>query len=308
MYSSGTTGLPKAAIQKHIGMAVYGLYYGFYAAQFTSNDIIYVCLPLFHGTALALGWASAMSTGAAIALSRKFSVSRFWEDIRKYNATAFNYIGELCRYLMNQKPHPNDSKNTVKTIIGVGLRPEIWKDFKKRFDITRVIESYGASEGNAGFINLLNFDCTAGFTVAQYAVVEYDIENDEPIKNIKGYFKRVKIGETGLLIIKSHGAYKFTGYTDKKASEKKLFHNVFMEGDEWFNTGDLVRDQGCNHVQFVDRLGDTFRWKGHNVSTTEVEEVLNTHDDVLFSCVYGVKIPFTDGRAGMAAIVPKSSV
>ncbi|MFX1450030.1 MAG: long-chain-acyl-CoA synthetase [Promethearchaeota archaeon] len=308
IFTSGTTGLPKAAILLHFRMAVYGFYYGIFGANFTSNDIIYVCLPLFHGTALAVGWASVMATGGAIALSRKLSVSRFWEDIRKYNATAFVYIGELCRYLMNQKPRPDDSNNTVKTIIGVGLRPEIWKDFKKRFDISRVVESYGASEGNAGFINLLNFDCTVGFTVAQYAVVEYDIEANEPIRDENGYFKKVSIGGTGLLLIKSYGAYKFIGYTDKKANEKKIFRNVFVDGDEWFNTGDLMREIGYSHLQFVDRLGDTFRWKGHNVSTTEVEEVINTHEDVLFSCVYGVQIPLTDGRAGMAAIVPKTSV
>ncbi|MFX0135215.1 MAG: long-chain-acyl-CoA synthetase, partial [Candidatus Hodarchaeota archaeon] len=308
IFTSGTTGLPKAAIQLHLGMAVYGIYYGIFAAHFTPNDIIYVSLPLFHGTALALGWATVMAIGGAIALSRKFSVSRFWKDIRKFKATAFVYIGEVCRYLMNQKSHPDDSNNTVKTIIGVGLRPEIWKDFKKRFDITRVVESYGASESNAGFINLLNFDCTVGFTVAQYAVVEYDIEANEPIRNENGYFKRVGVGGTGLLLIKSYGAYKFVGYTDKKASEKKLFRNVFFEEDEWFNTGDLMRELGYGHLQFVDRLGDTFRWKGHNVSTTEIEEVINTHEDVLFSCVYGVQIPLTDGRAGMAAIVPKISV
>ncbi|MCP4763785.1 MAG: long-chain-acyl-CoA synthetase [archaeon] len=308
LFTSGTTGLPKAAIQKHFGMVGYGYYYGFFAGQLTSDDIMYVCLPLFHGTALQVGWASIMITGGALALGRKFSVTRFWDEIRKYKATAFNYIGEVCRYLMNKTPDPEDSNNTIKTIIGVGLRPEIWMDFKKRFDITRIIESYGSSEGNAGFINLLNFDCTAGFTVAQYAILEYNYETDEPIRDEDGKFKKVKAGGTGLLITKSHGAYKYTGYTNKEANEKKLFRNIFEDGDEWFNTGDLVRDQGCNHIQFVDRLGDTFRWKAHNVSTTEVEEIINDHKDVSISCVYGVLIPNTDGRAGMVAIQPNSSI
>ena len=308
IFTSGTTGLPKAAILLHFRTAVYGYYFGVLGAEFTPDDIIYICLPFFHGTALETGWSTVMATGGALALGRKFSASRFWDEIRKYRATAFNYVGELCRYLMNQPPTPEDSKNTVKTVIGNGLRPEIWKDFKQRFDILKILEFYGASEGNAGFLNFLNFDCTCGTTVAVYAIVKYDIENDCPIRNERGKMKKVSVGETGLLLIKSHGVFTFSGYTNKKETEEKIFCNVFREGDAWFNTGDLMRDQGCSHVQFVDRLGDTYRWKGHNVSTTEVEQLLNMHDNILMSCAYGVKIPHTDGRAGMAAIVSRTSV
>ena len=308
IFTSGTTGLPKAAILLHFRTAVYGFYFGVFAAEFTPEDRIYICLPFFHGTALETGWSAALATGGSVVVARKFSVSRFWDDIHKYKATAFSYVGELCRYLINQPPRPDDAKNTVKTVIGNGLRPEIWMDFKTRFDIPKIVEFYGASEGNAGFCNTLNFDYTVGSTIAQYAVVEYDIENDNPIRDERGRMKKVKLGETGLLLILSHGAYTFTGYTDKKASETKLYHNVIREGDAYFNTGDLMRDIGCGHLQFVDRLGDTFRWKGHNVSTTEVEEVLSVHDDVSLSCVYGIKVPLTDGRAGMAAIVSNSNV
>ena len=308
IFTSGTTGLPKAAILLHFRTAVYGFYFGVFAAEFTPEDIIYICLPFFHGTALETGWSAVLATGGAVAVARKFSVSRFWDDIRKYKATAFSYVGELCRYLINQPPTPDDLDNSVKTVIGNGLRPEIWMEFKTRFDIPKIVEFYGASEGNAGFCNTLNFDYTVGSTIAQYAVVEYDIENDEPIRDERGRMKKVKLGETGLLLILSHGAYTFTGYTDKKASETKLYHNVLKEGDAYFNTGDLMRDIGCGHLQFVDRLGDTFRWKGHNVSTTEVEEVLNIHDDISLSCVYGIQIPLTDGRAGMAAIVSNVNV
>ena len=305
IFTSGTTGMPKAAILLHFRTAVYGHYFGILGAEFEPSDIMYICIPFFHGTALQTCWSAAMATGAAVAVGRRFSTSRFWDEIKRYKATAFGYVGEICRYLMNQPEKPDDADNTVKKIIGNGLRPEIWKAFKKRFDIPKVVEFYGAVDGNAGLINLLNFDCTTGTTTATFAIVEYDIENETPIYDEKGFMKKVKVGDAGLLLLKSEGAYEISGYTDKKKTEAKIFRNVFKEGDVWFNTGDLMRDQGQKHAAFVDRLGDTFRWKGHNVSTTEVEELINTHDNVLLSTAYGVKIPNTDGRAGMAAILPE---
>ncbi len=308
IYTSGTTGLPKAALLTHARVTLGGYVFGTMIAQFTSDDTIYISLPFFHGTALMTGWPSALVNGSALAIARKFSVSHFWDDVRRYNATCFSYVGEICRYLMNQPPKPDDSDNPVRAVIGNGLRPDIWQDFKKRFDIPYIGEFYGSSEGNGAFANVLNFDCTCGYSTGGYAIVRYDHENDELIKNKRGFSKKVRTGEVGLLLFESTETTKFRGYTDEKATEAKLLRNVFKEGDVWFNTGDLMRDQGCNHAQFVDRLGDTFRWKGHNVSTTEIEEVLNTFDQISMSCVYGVRLPATDGRAGMAAIVSTSSV
>jgi len=307
-FTSGTTGLSKAATVIHGSFALAGYMFGLVVMETTPNDTIYVALPFFHGAALWLGLAPAFVSGAALAMSRKFSVSRFWDEIRKFNATIFTYVGDLCRYLINQPPNPNDRNNTVRAIIGNGLRPEIWKSFKERFDIDIVAESYGASEGAGGFYNLLNFDCTVGLCSVIYGIVKFDIEEEKPIRNQEGFMERVGLGETGLCIFECKGLNQFQGYSDKKATEAKLFHNVFKEGDLWFNTGDLLRDIGCDHAQFVDRLGDTFRWKGHNISTTEVEEALNLFDQVSLSSVYGVQIPGTDGRAGMAAIVPSTSV
>jgi len=307
-FTSGTTGLSKAAIVIHSSLVVIGHAMGLLVTEATPNDTIYVALPFFHFTAIWLGWAPAFAGGAALAISRKFSVSRFWDDIRKFNATMFTYVGELCRYLMNQPPQPNDRDNSVRAIIGNGLRPEIWKNFKERFDIDIVCEVYGASEGVGGFWNLFNYDCTIGICSVVNAIVKYDLEEDTPIRGEDGFMQRVDVGESGLCIFECKGLTQFRGYTDKKDTEAKLFHNVFKEGDTWFNSGDLLRDIGCDHAQFVDRLGDTFRWKGHNVSTTEVEEILNVFDQVLLSSVYGVQIPGTDGRAGMAAIVPSTSV
>ncbi len=307
-FTSGTTGLSKATIVIHSSLILTGHVMGLIVTETTPNDTIYVALPFFHFTAIWLGWALAFVGGAALAISRKFSVSRFWDEIRKFNATHFTYVGELCRYLINQPQTPNDRNNSVRAIIGNGLRPEIWKEFKERFGIDVVCECYGASEGVGAFYNLLNFDCTIGICSSVYAIVNYDIDKDEPIRGENGFMEKVGLGESGLCIFECKGLSQFRGYTDKKATEAKLFYNVFKEGDKWFNTGDLLRDIGCEHAQFVDRLGDTFRWKGHNVSTTEVEEVLNVFDQVLLSSVYGVQIPFTDGRAGMAAVVIKTSV
>ena len=303
-FTSGTTGLPKAAFSNHYSFIALGYVFGIWTARLTPKDTLYNCLPLFHATALKVCFPSVLTCGASYAIGRKFSVSNFWKDIRNYNATAFSYVGELCRYLINHPRSPDESNNSVKAVIGNGLRPEIWMDFKTRFDIPRIGEFYGASEGNSIFANYYNFDYTVGVNTAPYAIVEYDIENETPIYTERGRMKRVRKGGTGLLLLQSIKPYIFLGYTSKKATDAKLFRNVFQEGDEWFNTGDLMRDLGFKHAQFVDRLGDTFRWKAHNVSTTEVEEVLNVNEQVLMSTVYGVKIPDTDGRAGMATIVP----
>ncbi len=308
IFTSGTTGFPKATLFAHYTMVACYHFFGRMIADFTPDDTMYVSLPLFHSNSLGSGSASAFGGGAALAIGRKFSVSRFWDEIRKYNATAFNYIGEVCRYLMNQPPKPNDSDNSVRVVIGAGLRPEIWKAFKERFNIEKIGEYYSATEAVGVFANMLNFDCTVGYCLFSYAIVKYDHEEERPIRNEEGFMERVNLGESGLLLFEIAGTAAFRGYTDKKATETKIFHNIFKEGDTWFNTGDLMRDIGNNHAQFVDRLGDTFRWKGHNISTTEVEKIINTFDQVLFSTAYGVQIPHTDGRAGMAAIVPSTSI
>ena len=308
IFTSGTTGFPKATRFAHYTMVACFHLFGQVIAEFTPDDTMYVALPLFHSNSLGPGSASAFGGGAALAIGRKFSVSRFWDEIRKYNATGFSYIGEVCRYLMNQPTKPDDADNNVRVVIGAGLRHEIWKDFKERFNIERIGEYYSATEAVGGFFNILNFDRTVGYSFFSYAIVKYDHDAETPIKNEEGFMEKVSLGESGLLLFQIVGTATFRGYTDKKATEAKIFHDVFEKGDKWFNTGDLMKDIGNNHAQFVDRLGDTFRWKGHNISTTAVEKIINTFDHVLFSTVYGVQIPDTDGRAGMAAILPSVSL
>jgi citronellyl-CoA synthetase len=309
VFTSGTTGgMPKAAIVTH-GRLVGGTYYnGKVVLNMKPNDTMYVPLPFFHTNALALSWPCIFLNGSALAIRRKFSVSNFWDDVRKFNVTAWCYIGELCRYLMNQAPKPDDRDNPLTKIIGNGLRPDIWKDFKQRFGISKVFEIYGAAESNLYFVNFLNLDCTQGFCNAPYAIVKYDVDEDEPLRGTDGFMQKVEIGETGLLLGEISEENPFIGYTSKEATDSKIIRDVFAKGDAWFNTGDLIRDIGYGHVQFVDRTGDTFRWKGENVSTTEVEKVANTFPRVSLSSVYGVVMPGGDGRAGMVAIIPECDI
>ncbi len=308
IFTSGTTGLPKASVMTHYRWAAVMSGIGAASLRINSDDIFYCCLPLYHNNALTVSWGSVLSAGATIALDRKFSASRFWDRIRFYNATSFCYIGELLRYLLNQPTSSNDKNHRIRIIVGNGLRAEIWDDFERRFGINRICEFYGASESNIGFINVFGVPQTAGFSPLPYAIIEFDQEAEEPIRNKKGFMQRVERGGTGLLISEVSKRRPFDGYTDAKASEKKLFRNVFKNGDCWFNSGDLVRDQGMRHIQFVDRVGDTYRWKGENVATSEVEAVLSADPEIDHAVVYGVTVPGMDGRAGMAAITLRNGI
>ncbi|MDH1261486.1 long-chain-acyl-CoA synthetase [Pseudomonas sp. GD03944] len=302
IYTSGTTGLPKASILSHgKWIKAYG---GFGHSGLTLNnqDVLYLTLPCYHNNAVTVCWGAALAGGAAIALRRKFSASAFWPDVQRYRATCFGYIGELCRYLLNQPPCPAEQDNSLRCMIGNGLRPSIWAEFKQRFGIEQITEFYASSEGNIGFTNVFNFDNTVGFSPATYAIVRYDLENDRAIRTAKGFLEKTRKGEPGLLISEISAKWPFDGYTDPSKSEAAILRDVFKKGDAWFNTGDLMRDIGCKHTQFVDRLGDTFRWKGENVSTTEVENVLGSYPGVEDAVVYGVEIPGTNGRCGMAAL------
>ncbi len=302
IYTSGTTGLPKASILSHgKWIKAYGGF-GHSGLGLTEQDVFYLTLPCYHNNAVTVSWASVLAGGAAIALRRKFSASHFWKDVARYQATCFGYIGELCRYLLNQPPCAEEFGNSLSCMIGNGLRPSIWAEFKARFGIERVMEFYASSEGNIGFTNVFNFDNTVGFSPATFAIVRYDLENDRPLRDQRGFLQEVAKGESGLLISEISPKWPFDGYTDPARSEAVILRDVFRRGDAWFNTGDLMRGIGCKHAQFVDRLGDTFRWKGENVSTTEVENVLGAFPGVEDAVVYGVEIPGTNGRCGMAAL------
>ena len=314
IFTSGTTGLPKAAVlsnRRYLTSADMAAMAGF---KCTEQDRMYICLPLYHGTGLMVGAGAAMVSGASMFIRRKFSASNFLPEVREHGCTLLVYIGELCRYLSNTEAQAGDDKNPLRSMMGNGMRPDVWLGFKKRFGISRVAEFYGASEGNVAFANLMNRDCTVGMTSAEVALVEYDVDNDEIVRDAAGRCVPVKAGEPGLLLGKITEDTVFEGYTDPEATEKKIVRSALENDDAWFNSGDLMRTVdvgftlGYPHYQFVDRVGDTFRWKSENVSTNEVGEIINGFDQIKFCNVYGVEIPGTDGRAGMAAVTLQDGV
>lgn len=313
IYTSGTTGLPKPCKVSH--KKVWGymqLWYRF--ANLTSRDRIYVTLPAYHSNGGTLS-LSAWMAGGAIVLRRKFSASAFWDDARKYRATGFIYIGELCRYLYAQPPSPKDNQHPIRFMIGNGLRGDIWDGFRKRFGIETILEFYGATEGNIG---LLNYNGRAGACgqlpyflrpAVPFRLIKYDVENDAHIRTADGFCIECPVGEVGEGIGRIDNdpnkmTGNFDGYTDPQATKKKILTDVFEKGDQWFRTGDLLAKDFLGYFYFVDRIGDTFRWKGENVATSEVEMVINSLPNIVEVTVYGVPIPGKDGRAGMAAIAP----
>lgn len=303
IFTSGTTGMPKASIMSHHRWLKSYSGLGGLGVRLRPDDTLYCCLPLYHNNAVTVALGAVLNGGASMAIAGKFSVSNFWDDIVRFDASSFVYIGELCRYLLGQPERPSERQHRVRVIVGNGLRTDIWREFQERFGIERIAEFYGASECNIAFINAYNLDETAGTCPLPHKVVRYDPDTGDALRNAKGRLEQVKTGEAGLLLAKVTSGQPFDGYTDEGETEKKLLRDGFRKGDCWFVTGDLVRRQGFQHVAFVDRLGDTFRWKGENVATTEVEAALERLPQVQDCAVYGVEVPGSDGRAGMAAVV-----
>ncbi|WP_296817569.1 long-chain-acyl-CoA synthetase [Brevundimonas sp.] len=310
IYTSGTTGLPKAARISHSRARLYMRAFAG-ATGTTAEDRVYCVLPLYHSTGGLCGVGTALLNGAALILRRKFSATQFWPDVVATGATRFVYIGELCRYLVGQPEHPMERDHRLKLAFGNGLRPEVWTEFQKRFAIPEILEFYGSTEGNA---SIFNFDGKPGAIgrIPGYVrnrlnlrLVRFDLDAGEPIRGANSLCQECRPGEIGEAIgmIGSEARLEYSGYADKAASEQKVLRDVFKKGDAWFRTGDLMRQDRDGYFYFVDRIGDTYRWKGENVSTTEVAERLAEAPGVAEAIVYGVPTPGAEGKAGMACIV-----
>ncbi len=318
IYTSGTTGLPKAANINHYRVMLAS--HAFAGVMDTQpTDRMYNCLPMYHTAGGLVATGAVLINGGCVVVREKFSAREFWNDVVRYDCTMFQYIGELCRYLTHAPPNPNESKHRIRLVCGNGLRPDLWDDFKNRFRIPAILEFYGATEGN---VNIFNFEGKPGavgrvpwFVAHRFpvAVVRYDVEKGQPVRDARGFCERCDPNEPGEVIGKiinkaSKPGNRFEGYATSAQNENKILRDAFAKGDAWFRTGDLMRKDERGYFYFVDRVGDTFRWKGENVSTGEVSEAINGFPGILDANVYGVTIPGREGRAGMAAVVCNRSV
>jgi fatty-acyl-CoA synthase len=311
IYTSGTTGLPKAARVSHFRLMQWSHWFAG-MMDVRPSDRMYNCLPMYHSVGGVLATGAVLAGGGSVVIRERFSARQFWKDIIRWDCTLFQYIGELCRYLLHAEFIPDEVEHRIRMCCGNGLRQDVWNDFKSRFRIPEILEFYAATEGN---FSLFNMDGKPGaigripqFLAHRFnaALVKFDVQKQELIRNEQGFCIRCGPNEAGEAIGKvlaSSAGSRFEGYTSKEASERKILNGVFEPGDAWFRTGDLMRQDDKGYFYFVDRLGDTFRWKGENVATSEVSEAICAFPGLKEANVYGVAIPGTDGRAGMAAVV-----
>jgi fatty-acyl-CoA synthase len=313
IYTSGTTGLPKAANVSHARVMQWSHWFAG-LMDVRPSDRMYNCLPMYHSVGGVLATGAVLVGGGSVVIREAFSARQFWSDLVRWDCTLFQYIGELCRYLLHTEPNPHENDHRIRMCCGNGLRPDVWNAFKERFHIPRVLEFYAATEGNVSLVNVEGIPGAIGrippFLTHRFpaTLVQYDADRDAPVRDARGFCVRCAPNEVGeaigqILKDRSNVGSRFEGYTNEEASEKKVLHDVFEPGDAWFRTGDLMRKDERGYFYFVDRVGDTFRWKGENVATSEVSEAICGFAGIREASVYGVAIPGTDGRAGMATIV-----
>jgi len=314
IYTSGTTGMPKAANINHYRvLAAMVAFSSIMGAR--AGDRMYNCLPMYHTVGGVIAAGAPLMVGGSVFIRERFSARQFWDDVVDNRCTLFQYVGELCRYLVNAPAHPKEDQHRIRLACGNGLRPDIWQPFKTRFRIPLIREFYAATEGNAIMFNLDGTPGSIGRCPAwarfifPMGVVRFDLESEMPVRGEDGFCVTAADGEVGELVSRIvfdplKPGQRFDGYADKAATETKIMRDVFEKGDMWFRSGDLVRRDRNGYFFFVDRIGDTFRWKGENVSTSEVAEIMHTLDGVDEANVYGVVVEGYDGKAGMAAVVP----
>lgn len=313
IYTSGTTGLPKAARVSHRRLVQWSYWFAGMLGTGPS-DRMYNCLPMYHSVGGIVAIGSMLVSGGSTVVRERFSARRFWDEVVGWDCTLFQYIGELCRFLVNTPPHPLEREHRLRLCAGNGLSLGVWQPFQERFRIPRIFEFYAATEANFSLFNCEGKPGAIGrippFLGHRFPVtlVQFDVDAGAPKRNGEGRCVRCGTNEAGEAISQIVGdgsspASQFDGYTDAAASEAKVLRNVFAAGDAWYRSGDLMRRDAEGFFYYVDRVGDTFRWKGENVSTTEVAQQVAACPGVVDVVVYGVTVPGTDGRAGMAALV-----
>jgi fatty-acyl-CoA synthase len=308
IYTSGTTGYPKPTIIRHARFTMGGHSLKT-VLGLEPEDCSYAPTPLYHGYSNFVGFSPALHNGSAFASRRRFSAGHFLDDVQRHGVTHFMYVGELCRYLLRQPRSPRDRAHRIRVATGPGLRPDIWREFVERFGIDRIIETYGQTEANLSLMNrrgrVGSVGRSAPFTHRQLRLVRFDFERQEPLRGPDGHLIECRPGEVGelLSVVDKKTTMSFDGYVNRADNEQKLIRSCFAEGDLYLRTGDLLRRDRASYYYFVDRIGDTFRWKGENVATAEVAELLNGAPGVSETAVYGVQVPGSDGRAGMALVV-----
>ena len=317
IFTSGTTGLPKAAVISHARWLITGDVM-VATMDVTQDDCFYCFLPLYHGAASLSAGATAFASGASLLLRRKFSRSEFWPDVRRHNVTICQYVGEICRFLLTVPPQPGDHDHPLRKMVGAGMAPEIWDQWLRRFgDQFQIFEGWGATEANTNTINVDNRIGSCGrvpfWEKTNLRLVRYDIDSDTHPRDENGFMQLCEPGEVGEAIgmvidIPDVVGGRFEGYTSPEATQKKILRNVFKQGDAWWSSGDLLRIDHDGYCWFVDRMGDTFRWNSENVSTTEVADALGDFPGLDAITVYGVKVEGAGGRAGMAVLVLQPDV
>ena len=313
IYTSGTTGRPKAANLSHARIMQWSFWFaGMMATR--PDDRMYNTLPMYHSVGGVQAIGATLVAGGSLVVREKFSARQFWQDVVRWDCTLFQYIGELCRYLLHAAPTANEATHHVRLACGNGLAPELWDAFQQRFGIPQMLEFYASTEGGVSLFNVQGKRGSIGHVPAYLAhrfspaLIAFDVAKGEPVRNAEGYCIRCAAKEVGEAIGKvvddpANIGSRFEGYTNQDASDKKILRNVFSPGDTWIRTGDLMRKDEQGYFYFVDRVGDTFRWKGENVATLEVAEAICAFPGVKHANVYGVAIPTAEGRAGMAAVV-----